>query len=655
MIISLQHYRRVHAERNYVCTKCASSFCQDYDLQKHWAKCGVMYQCGSCSVDYTTKEALLMHCKTEKHVYPAEYQRQKKVEANIKKPKNQPQESSPAVITITQTPIIVIPSNALQTSFEQNNSRNILEVDHSSSSKMTIPENSHTNILSDRNDALVQTDIYGVETLNLSSTNDHSNSDNFNACNSPHVSNPQQYSVIDRPVKSPGRRQGQIKRRSVGGRDMNPGSPRRKKLKSTTGMQTSVSLTRKKAAAVVISTQTPGDFILQTAMKQADIKIQKRTIGSQVTPKKANSQGQSQLKSSEIQTFISGFRPQLVDSSSQVQQKNILSEVMAQNMSEQETMTELPLTAATQTPQSYLGGESANYNVGGGGAYHSSVTVDGHSNEPFSYNGKCPVSTTDSSVQIFSENFETSVKYQMPSSLRQETSDSQLFKGTASNLGGSEHTISNFSADNKLPTDLKTSDHEVQAMSASEFETLLQSSGIFINNSDLFKQTSFSTVQPHTNFINSSRLDSQAANLDFLNIGTSMTDMNTQTGSDYNLFDELEAVDSNTQTPGDMDFIDLVMSNMETQTLNDDDLRSLGLIDTYTIPSTHTHSMAIGTSDFESNFSSFDSNPFIEHHANNTDTCTMGVGTSDFDKMEDAIADVGKKKAQNMYYAYKLS
>lgn len=76
--VPFQHYLKVHAEKKFVCSKCTMGFGIEHDLKRHLESCGVLYSCGTCPVKYSTKEALLMHCKRGQHVYPEEYQRQTK-------------------------------------------------------------------------------------------------------------------------------------------------------------------------------------------------------------------------------------------------------------------------------------------------------------------------------------------------------------------------------------------------------------------------------------------------------------------------------------------------------------------------------------------------------------------------------------------------
>lgn len=80
----LQHYLKVHAERRFTCNRCDAAFIRECDLKQHQQRCGVLYRCGTCTVSYTTKEALHTHCKRQHHIYPEEYTRQLKLKSDKK-------------------------------------------------------------------------------------------------------------------------------------------------------------------------------------------------------------------------------------------------------------------------------------------------------------------------------------------------------------------------------------------------------------------------------------------------------------------------------------------------------------------------------------------------------------------------------------------
>jgi hypothetical protein len=56
-----QHYRKVHAEKIYKCSKCEKSFATKAFLQKHLQECGFILVCNFCGYEYNTREALMTH------------------------------------------------------------------------------------------------------------------------------------------------------------------------------------------------------------------------------------------------------------------------------------------------------------------------------------------------------------------------------------------------------------------------------------------------------------------------------------------------------------------------------------------------------------------------------------------------------------------
>lgn len=488
-----------------------------------------------------------------------------------------------------------------------------------------------------KQDVVIQTDIYGVDTLALSSKAGPEGSlyegrQNTQTSQQLHGNTDKIVKSDVKSLKSPQKRFTLGKRRMSQSGCMNPSSPRRKKAKSTTGMQTSVSFTRKKGVPTVNSTQTTGDFILQTAMKHANIQIQKKTVASQVTPQKCGSVQESEVKSSEMQTFISGFKPQLVDSSSQVY--NILAE--------SETMTEMPLSTSTQTLQSYLESQQEKLEEKIIDRAQENIKCDENKSLRKSLSA-----SSETMVQIYNETLDSSVSFVVPASNkmpdknehenktkavvreRDELPDGEMLtavklvksqivlhspndKDPSSNneniavhlmkmqdAGAHQLTEDTLFEENYLAGQSHMTDMEAQTMSFSEFDLLLQSSGIFLNGSN-FLQCPSSQISPRAGPDENKDFITQAhsPDLDFLSVGTSTMDMNTQTASDLNLFDTYVPIDSNTQTGGEVDFLDLVMSNMETQTLNDDDFVSLGLLDS-NLPSSSMQNMSVGTSDFD--------------------------------------------------------
>ena len=145
-----------------------------------------------------------------------------------------------------------------------------------------------------------------------------------------------------------------------------------------------------------------------------------------------------------------------------------------------------------------------------------------------------------------------------------------------------------------------TIDMEAQTMSADEFEQLLLASGLlleephsqkvseitganYLKSTPVCATTDVNTGKIATDFVHKEMETEMLTgpDFDFLNETSATIDMNTQTITDFgSLFGETcGPTDSDTQTVANIDFLDLVMTNMETQTLSDRDLIDLGLMD----------------------------------------------------------------------------
>ena len=140
-----------------------------------------------------------------------------------------------------------------------------------------------------RQNAVIQTEIYGVENLAVEGRENLSNAKTVGPKQDKNMTKP-----VHRTAKSKLRPDKENLLMS-------------RNKKSSTGMQTSVSLFPRKRLKTVTGTQTSGDYILKKAMASADIPIQRKTVGSQVTPQKSG--GKLPRKratcSSETQTGIS--------------------------------------------------------------------------------------------------------------------------------------------------------------------------------------------------------------------------------------------------------------------------------------------------------------------------------------------------------------
>ena len=137
-----------------------------------------------------------------------------------------------------------------------------------------------------------------------------------------------------------------------------------RKKKSSTGMQTSVSLFPRKRSRTVTGTQTSGDYILKKAMASADIPIQRKTVASQVTPQKSNVKfiRKKLTCTSETQTGTTAEKKSKFDSCENTgicHVENLLhtseKEETSHSLAECQTQTLYDsLSASTQTQLSYI-------------------------------------------------------------------------------------------------------------------------------------------------------------------------------------------------------------------------------------------------------------------------------------------------------------
>ena len=189
-----------------------------------------------------------------------------------------------------------------------------------------------------RQHAVIQTEIYGVENLAVEGREIQTTAG---------VSGPKPDKSMMKPVLKTAK--GKLKT------DKENLSVTRNK-KSSTGMQTSVSLFPRKRLKTVTGTQTSGDYILKKAMASADIPIQRKTVASQVTPQKPGAKlpRKRATCSSETQTGISPEKKSKDDAdihSTNGPVENILQSSkeieLGENLSES-------LSTSTQTLQSYI-------------------------------------------------------------------------------------------------------------------------------------------------------------------------------------------------------------------------------------------------------------------------------------------------------------
>ncbi|KAF6202617.1 hypothetical protein GE061_003016 [Apolygus lucorum] len=64
-----QHYNKIHAKKNFVCSECKKSFPSSIQLSSHKLKeCGIEFSCIQCNTSFKSKEALLTHCSRTGHI-----------------------------------------------------------------------------------------------------------------------------------------------------------------------------------------------------------------------------------------------------------------------------------------------------------------------------------------------------------------------------------------------------------------------------------------------------------------------------------------------------------------------------------------------------------------------------------------------------------
>ncbi|XP_041377152.1 ATM interactor-like [Gigantopelta aegis] len=166
-----QHYRKLHLEKKFFCTKCQKGFGVNCDKERHEKTCGTVYHCPTCDCVYTTKEALLTHCRRQKHTKPTWEESESTNKTRSKKPA--PSVGGGPVLIIVQNSSP--PSSSSSTNPALLNCRPVLPkpVVHTLPPlrNLTIgPDKISYETISDRMDTVrqvagTQTDIYGVDHL----------------------------------------------------------------------------------------------------------------------------------------------------------------------------------------------------------------------------------------------------------------------------------------------------------------------------------------------------------------------------------------------------------------------------------------------------------------------------------------------------------
>ena len=72
-ITFFQHYMKRHAEKKHKCSKCGFGYGLERDKRVHERNCGNTYTCDICSVFYSTRENLQLHCRSKSHPFPERY------------------------------------------------------------------------------------------------------------------------------------------------------------------------------------------------------------------------------------------------------------------------------------------------------------------------------------------------------------------------------------------------------------------------------------------------------------------------------------------------------------------------------------------------------------------------------------------------------
>ena len=67
VIISFQHYAKLHAEKKYVCRKCDKGFGLERDCLRHQEDCGLVFSCLDCDKTYPSRVTRNNHCQINGH------------------------------------------------------------------------------------------------------------------------------------------------------------------------------------------------------------------------------------------------------------------------------------------------------------------------------------------------------------------------------------------------------------------------------------------------------------------------------------------------------------------------------------------------------------------------------------------------------------
>ena len=91
-----QHYIKIHANKQFPCTKCNQKFASKTYLDIHSKNCGEEFSCSECGSKFLSYESLQTHCRRKGHIMDPLYQRTK-VNNNNSKANSKPSTRDPAL------------------------------------------------------------------------------------------------------------------------------------------------------------------------------------------------------------------------------------------------------------------------------------------------------------------------------------------------------------------------------------------------------------------------------------------------------------------------------------------------------------------------------------------------------------------------------
>lgn len=64
-----QHFRKVHKEKEFLCSSCKKAFPDEFSLKRHSKVCGQKFYCGICGSTYKNQTSLVYHVKQKGHSF----------------------------------------------------------------------------------------------------------------------------------------------------------------------------------------------------------------------------------------------------------------------------------------------------------------------------------------------------------------------------------------------------------------------------------------------------------------------------------------------------------------------------------------------------------------------------------------------------------